>query len=353
MRRSPILGTVSAAAILMTLLPGPADAQNAQNAQDVRSLPRLSIDLSETTVSGLSSGAFMAHQLHVAYSDLFHGAAIIAGGPFYCAEGSATKATDKCMQPKILGGASADQSMQAIRRYAEQGLVADPANLADDPVFLFSGTEDSVVNPVTMQALRALYQDLNVATITYTGDVPAGHAFVVDQAANPCGANEDPFINDCDRDQAGNLLKALYGSDLAAPDGAQDGSLIAFDQREFIPTPRDFSMADSGYAYIPTACEDGERCSVHVALHGCEQSSEVLGTDYVTGTGYIPWADDNDIVVLFPQAVSRTDGLLGGVLNPYGCWNWWGYGGDDLYATRAGAQVGAIVGMVERIASGR
>jgi hypothetical protein len=35
------------------------------------------------TVSGLSSGAFFAHQLHVAYSGLFDGAAIVAGGPYY------------------------------------------------------------------------------------------------------------------------------------------------------------------------------------------------------------------------------------------------------------------------------
>ena len=36
------------------------------------------------TVSGMSSGGFMAVQMHVIYSDLFEGAGVVAGGPFYC-----------------------------------------------------------------------------------------------------------------------------------------------------------------------------------------------------------------------------------------------------------------------------
>ena len=40
----------------------------------------------QSSVSGLSSGAFMTVQLHLAYSSSFAGAGIIAGGPFRCAE---------------------------------------------------------------------------------------------------------------------------------------------------------------------------------------------------------------------------------------------------------------------------
>jgi hypothetical protein len=39
------------------------------------------LDRSSITVSGLSSGAFFAHQFHVAYSSLVKGAGIVAGGP--------------------------------------------------------------------------------------------------------------------------------------------------------------------------------------------------------------------------------------------------------------------------------
>ena len=61
-------------------------------------LPALNIDTTQTTVSGLSSGGFMAVQLHVAYSATFKkGAGVVAGGPFYCAEGSVINATGRCM----------------------------------------------------------------------------------------------------------------------------------------------------------------------------------------------------------------------------------------------------------------
>ena len=48
----------------------------------------LNIDPDRVTVSGISSGAHMATQLHIAYSDLFSGAAILSGGPYNCAGNS-------------------------------------------------------------------------------------------------------------------------------------------------------------------------------------------------------------------------------------------------------------------------
>lgn len=40
----------------------------------------------KASVSGVSSGAYMAVQLHVAYSETFMGVGSIAGGPYFCAE---------------------------------------------------------------------------------------------------------------------------------------------------------------------------------------------------------------------------------------------------------------------------
>jgi len=59
--------------------------------------PGLNINPKAVTVSGVSAGGQMAHQLHIAYSDLFSGAAIIAGGPFGCADGSLATAMARCM----------------------------------------------------------------------------------------------------------------------------------------------------------------------------------------------------------------------------------------------------------------
>jgi poly(3-hydroxybutyrate) depolymerase len=45
------------------------------------------VNINTTTVSGLSSGGYMAVQLHVAFSSFIKGAGIFAGGPYHCAQG--------------------------------------------------------------------------------------------------------------------------------------------------------------------------------------------------------------------------------------------------------------------------
>jgi len=61
-----------------------AGALGAANAAE--ELPRLGVTLTATSVSGLSSGAYMAGQIEVAHSKDIVGARIVAGGPFACAE---------------------------------------------------------------------------------------------------------------------------------------------------------------------------------------------------------------------------------------------------------------------------
>ena len=62
----------------------------------VASLPAFNVDIKETSVSGLSSGGFMAVQFDVAYSSILRGAGIIAGGPYFCAHGNVNTATTIC-----------------------------------------------------------------------------------------------------------------------------------------------------------------------------------------------------------------------------------------------------------------
>jgi poly(3-hydroxybutyrate) depolymerase len=51
------------------------------------------------TVSGISSGGFMAVQLHVAHSSTVKGAGVLAGGPYYCAQGNLWAAFYRCTSP--------------------------------------------------------------------------------------------------------------------------------------------------------------------------------------------------------------------------------------------------------------
>ena len=61
-------------------------------------------------------------------------------------------------------------------------------------------------------------------------------------------------------------------------------------------------LADTGYAYIPTRCYTARHCAVHVALHGCLQYTDLIGSAFVQNTGYNTWAEANNIIILYPQA---------------------------------------------------
>ncbi|MEX3980517.1 hypothetical protein AB4Y45_16240 [Paraburkholderia sp. EG287A] len=115
-------------------------------------------------------------------------------------------------------------------------------------------------------------------------------------------------------------------------------------------------LDSSGWVYIPDDCKAGVRCRLHVALHGCEQGQDYVpldssgrrlyyGTTFVRHAGYDKWADNNQIVVLFPQAV-----VIPGT-NPLGCWDWWGYT-DSHFADQKGVQMQAIRAMIDRLSSG-
>jgi hypothetical protein len=96
-------------------------------------LPRLGIALAQTSVSSLSSGAYMAGQIEVAHSKDIVGAGIVAGGPFACAETessqlfpywpivrwqNAAQATNACM--KVTWGApDADKLAKRAKALAE------------------------------------------------------------------------------------------------------------------------------------------------------------------------------------------------------------------------------------------
>ena len=53
-------------------------------------VPELNLNIDNVTVSGLSSGGYMAGQFHMAYSDWVNGAGVIAAGPYPCARNSIT-----------------------------------------------------------------------------------------------------------------------------------------------------------------------------------------------------------------------------------------------------------------------
>jgi poly(3-hydroxybutyrate) depolymerase len=49
-------------------------------------LPALNVDIAETSISGISSGGFMAVQFQVAHSSIVKGVGVIAAGPYFCSQ---------------------------------------------------------------------------------------------------------------------------------------------------------------------------------------------------------------------------------------------------------------------------
>jgi poly(3-hydroxybutyrate) depolymerase len=283
----------------------------------------------------------MAVQVHVANSARIAGAGVVAGGPYFCAEGRLSDALNRCMQTTI-GPPDPGALVERARALAEAGRIDPLEGLAGDRVYLFAGTADETVTAPVVQAARDFYLLAGVAEqdLEYVHDIAAGHAFIVEDAAAACGTTGSPFINDCDYDQAGAILRHLYGA-LEPPGATDQGRLLEFDQSELLPEPESHGMAESGFVYVPSACADGAPCRLHIAFAGCRQTPADIGDLFARTAGFNRWAETNRLVILYPQS-SASPG------NPNGCWDWWGYD-DPAYHTKAGRQVAAVAAMAARL----
>jgi len=313
-------------------------------------LPRLNAS-DEIRISGLSGGGFFAAQFHVAYSSLVQGVGVLAGGPFYCAMGDIDLAEGRCMRfPEDI---DVDELIEITKlTYETTRTIDNPDNMKDDRVWMLTATEDSVVATGVVEKLEKYYthflSDPSTqieAVYNQTGE----HSYLTLNYGSECDYLGKPYINDCDYDAAGILLQHLYGHKLNDPVdddlGLDSGYVIEFNQREYLDeayTLEGAALNTVGYLYVPNQCEDANAgCTVHVAFHGCEQTVWDIGETYVLDTGYNRWAAANDMIVLYPQAL-RTD------LNPKGCWDWWGYTGED-YASKLGVQMSTVYQMIQNL----
>lgn len=333
-------------------------------------LPALNIPIAETSLSGISSGGFMAAQFQIAHSSIVKGAGIVAAGPWNCARGDAIKATTLCsctLDP--LGktcqvtDSSADVPglVDATRKAAQEKRIDDPANVAKQRVLTFAGGKDPIVPKAVVAQLDAYYRALGMpeSQLSVVEKADAGHTMPTTDYGNACSVTNEPYMGKCAMDGAGDILNWIYGPMKPARTGAAKGKFLAFDQRPYIPSKSpawSVGMDNGGWLYVPDACAKGESCRLHVALHGCKQGQSYLplkpvapgalyyGTTFVKNAGYDRWADTNHLVILFPQASTTWN-------NPNGCWDWWGYTGRH-YADKEGVQIRALRAMVDRLASG-
>jgi len=338
--------TIKAGAVARTLAAACIGLLSASAFGAVIALPKYNVSVNDVSVSGFSSGAHMAVQMHFAYSKTVKkGAGIVAGGPMYCSQGNAAISVGPCMANN--GSRNLPYLMSVVNTWSGNGYIDPTSNMAASKVYLFSGTIDSTVRQPVMDDLKTMYANyLPAANIVYKNNLAAEHSMPTDFFGNGCAINGSPYVDNCNFDTAGEILKQLYGPLNAKNAGTLTGSFINFDQAAFWGNhnPNFYSMASSGYAYVPAACASGQACRLHVAFHGCLQSASVVGSAYYQNAGYNRWADTNKIIMLYPQTIVTSN-------NPGGCWDWWGYE-DVNFPAKSGGQMVAIKTMIDKIVGG-
>jgi hypothetical protein len=322
-------------------------------------------DISQSSISGISSGEFMAVQFGTAWSSVIKGVGIVAGGPYWCAKADADDFINGYTLPLMTakgpcGTPGPPSAMSDFFAKAEaksvSGDIDSLQGLSRQKIYVFHGYNDAVVARSVTDAAVDFYRhylgETNRGNLYYQTAIGAGHSLVVTKdphggGINDCNANAGPFIDGCGYDQAGIILQHIYGTLNAPNRGQLNGTVKRFDQSVYTKPddPVGLSLADAGYVFVPRECEDGAACRVHIALHGCLQDTGDADRHFIDDTGYNAWADTNRLIVLYPQA-----GKSWLPYNPLGCWDWWSYvDHEDSYVTKSGSQIKTIKAMLDAL----
>jgi poly(3-hydroxybutyrate) depolymerase len=314
-------------------------------------LPRLHALTDEWTVSGLSSGGYMATQIAVAHSRVVRGVGVFAGGPFYCVGIDPRRAEGECMK----GAPDPAASRREAERLAALRLIDPVDNLKRTRSWVLAGAVDEVVAEPVVHATSLFFAAYNPAGAAYGVQPGLGHGLPTSDFGTACGLSAPPFLNKCGVASVEAMLAHLLPT--PAPVAGGTGRLLTFDQSKFVPLVHRLwstaSLDAVAYVYVPQQCME-RRCRVHVALHGCRQGTALVGDTFARHAGYNAPATARDLIVLYPQAQPSEPSFFAWwqPYNPRGCWDWWGYTGTE-YATKGGAQIAAIVAMVERLGQAR
>jgi poly(3-hydroxybutyrate) depolymerase len=299
------------------------------------------------TVAGVSSGGFMAVQLQVAYSRSIFGTAVFAGGTYFCAQDNLARWGTVCSTGS---GVPVSSLVNFTNSEANAGQIDPVSNIAGKPIYMFSGLLDNVVEQPTMNALHQYYLSFTSnSLINYNNFTSAEHSWVTPDGVNACAVLAAPYMNFCGIDPEQTFLSMFYGPLNARHSVSLGGSLIQFNQNQFCPNSNcaRIDMDSTAWVFVPQSCAQNQACRLVIALHGCLDAQQTVGLTFVERTGINEWADGNNIIVLYPQAIASTVPA-----NTAGCWDWWGYTGSN-YALKSAPQMSAIMAEVNQITGGK
>lgn len=202
-------------------------------------------------------------------------------------------------------GPNTELLIELTKQFESEGKIDPTSNLYDDQSFVWMGKFDTVIGTKVTKSTEDYYRNfVDNSRLHLDHTFPAQHCLPTLDYGEECTKLRPPFIGNCGYDGAGEALKHLFGSEsLQLPVDAIEGNLYQFDQTPYIPKPiRASSLNEKGFIYIPTACQSGnEQCFLHISLHGCLQSEEIIGDKWAVHGGYNRWAESNNIIVLYPN----------------------------------------------------
>jgi len=134
----------------------------------------------------------MGVQLQVAYSQSIFGTAVFAGGPYYCAQGSINSALGYCEGGS---GIPLQTSIDYTNAQAAASGKIDPtSHIANKPIYMVSGTNDTTVRQGVMNTLQQYYETYtNSSNIAYNKNTQAAHAWISPGGPNSCPSSYIPI----------------------------------------------------------------------------------------------------------------------------------------------------------------
>jgi hypothetical protein len=367
------------------------EAQAEQSLAELRQSLGINADKTQVSISGLSSGGWLAVQYHIAYSFQIMGAGIVAAGPYHCAGSKSgflffdpcfsltiaghdlCQAIEVCSRTLALatplgaynGPPDFQDSLDDTQSEAKKAYIDPLFGLAGDRVWIFSGKKDELEPPPVVAALHDYYAALfalpavntPAANLAFVDNIDAAHAMIVKAPGSPYGCAHAgmPYIDNCNYSAAAALLTFIYPRLASHSASGAAPAVMTFDQSAFFSkTDPSVSMSAKAHLYVPKACRGGAACPLHVALHGCAQNEDqvrsAMGAPvfFFEKAGYNAWAETHHVIILYPQAQPWGDAanLADADKNPQGCWDWWGYSGAN-YVRKSAPQMKAIHAMVQ------
>jgi len=193
--------------------------------------------------------------------------------------------------------------------------------------YLFVGAKDPALEAMRLNAkFFESFAAESEKQVLFHDHVPVGHV-VPTLAHNGSGIQESGY------DGPGHCLRHIY-ENLTEPVSANPSGWRTLDQHLLGPWNVTGALA-KGWMYLPTRCEQGHRCKLHVFLHGC--SSVATKMEHA---GFNSWAEANDIVILYPQMDPSV---------AVGCWDAYGWSGSN-YATKKGIHMAGVMRLIRYVA---